>query len=158
MAKARASRTKTALHDAMATAAASGAASSRAVVNTIKGSRVGREAIEAEREEIMDLGLMTLAGRIAARPLPATGQGDLFSEGRFKEFTDVRKSEPGSAPVDRVRTIDITMEQWFAQPPRLKKQGAVKRTNEDVVDAYFKKAQKEGYPSDTTLKKYLRID
>ena len=144
----------------MLKAANSGASTtSRSVVDSVKGDEDGMRAIASETADILDLGLMTIAGRIAAKPATAPeGQGELFALGRPKEFTDLRVSEGKSSAAKRVRSANITLEQWLSQPKRAAASTANHRTNEDVLDGYFSKMKDEGLSEQTTLGQYLGIE
>jgi hypothetical protein len=158
MAKSKAYMAKTALYDAMLRAAISGGdTTSRAIVEAVKVDEIGAKAIKSDLDTIIDLGLMTMAGRVAARPAVDDGQADLFTLGRPKEFTELRVGSGPAASGKRVKSTAISLEQWFAQPKRRPISTVNHKTNEDVLDSYFSQMKDRGLPGETTLGQYLGI-
>lgn len=125
------------------------------VVDIMKSDPLGKDAISAEMEDILDAGLMSLAGRVAAQPMPNADQPDLFREGRPKAFTDLRSDIPGEER-KRMPTAQITLRQWLAQPPRPLRNKATRKTSDETVGDLFNEMQAAGCPEDMTLGEYVR--
>lgn len=134
-----------------------GNADSRAVVDWLKADPAGKSIIASEIDYIVDQGLMTMAGRVAAKPAGPAGQGELFPLGTPKAFTDLRRRDGGGAASERVKTSTITLDEWKAQPPTATVSKVKPHTNRDVVAAYFKKMEDEGVSGTTTLGEYLGL-
>ena len=156
LSKHKATRTKTALYEAMLSRKGGGS-SSRSAVDWVKKSKDGRAAISAEMEEILDLGLMTLAGRVAAGPAIPSEQGDLFALGRPKLFTDLRISTDEGYVTDRVESKKISLRQWEEQPKKRGARAEKGKTKDEILEEYFRKMKKEGIDPETTLGEYLGI-
>src|SRR5690606_11963574 len=89
--------------------------SSRELVSLLK--RHHKAEIEAEREALMELGLMVVAGRVTSRKCGDPSQLEIFQQHKnLREFTSIRRRDGNRVKRVIVQTLSITPDAYFGQP------------------------------------------
>lgn len=86
--------------------------------NSIDVVKVFRERFpkldQREIDDLVDLGLMTLAGRVAASNTPDDGQLDIFLTSGYPEFIPVRTKAGNRSEIVRRNAKSVTPREYFS--------------------------------------------
>jgi hypothetical protein len=72
------------------------------------------ELDQQEVNDLVDLGLMTLAGRVAVSNRPESGQMDIFSKRGYPEFVPIRVKAGSRSEVVRRDSKTVTPREYFS--------------------------------------------
>lgn len=151
--KLRAGRTKTALNDIYQIDGAG--YSARGVVDLFKAKHT--DVMAAEKEELLDMALMLLAGRVAAAPIIDPAIRSLFGDDVPKALTEVRSKVGGKMHPRKIPTHKVTPKVWLERhQARPRETTGNQRHSDDMVDEIVKKMIAEGMPEDMTIEEYKR--
>lgn len=152
MKRMRAPRTKSALYEATKSLSTSGA-NSRKIVDQVKAEY--HKIIGEEEEDLLDLALMVLAGRISIKPMDKDLQEDFFGEEKPREFVNIELSENGHWEPKRLSSLDTPLGDWRSrriteQRPKIKH-----KTNEEILDKKFEEMISKGAGPDETIRSFF---
>jgi hypothetical protein len=109
-----------------------------------------------EREDLISLGLMTLAGRVVVSTRPDDGQFDIFSQKGYPDFIPLRIKNGNKFEVVRRQGRQITPREYFANAADAENQrkSPTKPSKRQLFHARMEEMREKGL-MDTTLSDYL---
>ncbi|TPK52091.1 hypothetical protein FJ546_30830 [Mesorhizobium sp. B2-4-19] len=148
----RAGNVKTALYEITKELVAKGTYSTPNAVRELR-SKHGK-AVDADLQDVLDMGLKVIAGIVRSRPNGSADQGDLTRELGIREFETFFFNGPdGKSESKVVNVLDSTLEVYDARVVPVKKSRAALNVKEGSAK-YFEEMREQGLVG-VTLRRYL---
>jgi|GEM_PF-2665453 len=129
---------------------------SRRLVDTIKTEYP--EIIDRDSEDLMDLGLMVLAGRLSSIPMQSNTNLDIFGYGKFREYMPVSHNDNGKWKTNNKRTRNVRLRDYVESKNKPVPVPREKGDGLSPESRVFEAMLKEGRPLDETFGEFLNLD